>query len=392
MNYRSVFWALLSFVLFASAAVGAEMRFRHHFGDRNLSGGAWGQTALADLDGDGDLDFVTGRSGGDVIWYEYGAADRWTRHLLGRDSPSEVGGAVMDVNRDGRPDFVAGGAWYENPSDPRKTTFTRHVFDANLTKVHDVRVADLDGDSVLDVVTMSDRNNVRWYKVAADPTDAWEVTTIGPPVHSGICTGDIDADGDVDVIRSNIWFENLQAGRKWVSHRMTEPWGDDAISWQDNATQTRTGDLNGDGRLDVVIADGENRNARIGWLEAPSDPKKGDWVVRLFPKKDTAARGAYHCLHVGDFNGDGRPDVFSAEMEAFCGDRPPRWFVWENVDGKGSFREHVVLDANLGAHEAVCGDVDADGDLDICSKLWRPIKSNANGGRNHFDYLENLAK
>ena len=79
-------------------------------------------------------------------------------------------------------------------------------------------------------------------------------------------------------------------------------------------------------------------------------------------------------------------------MEAFCGDRPPRWFVWENVDGKGNFREHVVLDANLGAHEAVCGDVDADGDLDICSKLWRPIKSNANGGRNHFDFLENLAK
>jgi hypothetical protein len=95
---------------------------------------------------------------------------------------------------------------------------------------------------------------------------------------------------------------------------------------------------------------------------------------------------------VGDFNGDGRPDVFSAEMEAFCGDRPPRWFVWENVDGKGDFREHVVLDANLGAHEAVCGDVDGDGDLDVCSKLWRPMKSNANGGRNHFDFLENLAK
>ena len=51
-----------------------------------------------------------------------------------------------------------------------------------------------------------------------------------------------------------------------------------------------------------------------------------------------------------------------------------------------------MLDANLGAHEAVCGDIDADGDLDICSKLWQPIKSNANGGRNHFDFLENLTK
>jgi hypothetical protein len=250
--------ALLTLFLCLPSAVVAEMRFKHHFGDRDLSGSTWGQTALADLDGDGDLDFITGQSGGDITWYEYLAADRWTRHLLGRDSPSEVGGAVLDVNRDGRPDFVTGGAWYENPSDPRKTTFKRHVFDAQLTKVHDVRVDDIDGDSMPDVVTMSDRSDVRWYKVAVDPTNAWTAVTIGPPVHSGICTGDMDADGDTDVIRSNVWFENIQLGQMWMSHRMTEPWGDSAISWQDNATQTRTGDLNGDGRLDVVIADGES--------------------------------------------------------------------------------------------------------------------------------------
>ena len=100
MNYRSVCLALLTLVFCLPAAVVAEIRFKHHFGDRNLSGSAWGQTALADLDEDGDLDFITGRSGGDVIWYEYHAADCWTRHLLGRDSPSEVGGAVLDVNRD----------------------------------------------------------------------------------------------------------------------------------------------------------------------------------------------------------------------------------------------------------------------------------------------------
>ncbi len=392
MHHRSVSMALWTLVFCLPAAGMAEMQFKHHFGDRGLAGSTWGQTALADLDGDGDLDFITGQSGGDIIWYEYGAADRWTRHLLGGDSPSEVGGAVLDVNRDGRPDFVTGGAWYENPPDPRRTIFERHVFDDKLTKVHDVRVDDIDGDGLLDVVTMSDRSDVRWYKVAVDPTSVWKPVTIGQSVHSGICTGDMDSDGDADVVRSNVWFENLQAGQEWVPHRMSEPWGDAAIPWQDNATQTRTGDLNGDGRLDVVIADGENRNARIGWLEAPPDPRTERWITHLLPKTDTAARGAYHCLHVGDFNGDGHPDVFSAEMEAFHGDLPPRWFVWENVDGTGKFCERVVLDANLGAHEAVCGDVDADGDLDICSKVWQPMESNANGGRNHFDFLENLVK
>ena len=123
MKHGSLWIAALPLVFCLPAAVTAEMRFQHHFGDRNLSGSTWGQTALADLDGDGDLDFITGQSGGDIIWYEYHAADRWTRHLLGRDSPSEVGGAVLDVNRDGRLDFVTGGAWYENPPDPRTTTF-----------------------------------------------------------------------------------------------------------------------------------------------------------------------------------------------------------------------------------------------------------------------------
>ena len=78
-------------------------------------------------------------------------------------------------------------------------------------------------------------------------------------------------------------------------------------------------------------------------------------------------------------------------MEHIPGDRQPRWFIWENVDGKGAnFVERVILDNRLGGHEAVIADVDGDGDIDICAKLWDPRKDNANGGRNHADYLENL--
>ncbi len=78
-------------------------------------------------------------------------------------------------------------------------------------------------------------------------------------------------------------------------------------------------------------------------------------------------------------------------MEGIPGDRQPRWFIWENVDGKGAnFVERVIFDGSLGGHEAVVADVDGDGDLDICSKLWHPRKDNANQGRNHADYLENL--
>jgi hypothetical protein len=78
-------------------------------------------------------------------------------------------------------------------------------------------------------------------------------------------------------------------------------------------------------------------------------------------------------------------------MESVHGDKPPRWFIWKNL-GSGRFKEQVILDANLCGHEAVVGDVDGDGDLDICSKLWRPARGNGNEGRNHLDFLENLTK
>jgi hypothetical protein len=110
------------------------------------------------------------------------------------------------------------------------------------------------------------------------------------------------------------------------------------------------------------------------------------------PRNDAATRGAYHSLIVADFDNDGDADVFSCEMEGIPGDRPPRWFLWENADGKGQrFIEHIILDAKLGGHLAVAADVDGDGDLDIVSKLWRPRKDNANQGRNHVDLLENLS-
>ena len=370
----------------------AQFSFKHHFGDANLQGRSMGQTDLADLDHDGDLDFITGEQRGRIFWYEFQSPDSWARHELGVDSPSDVGGAALDVNQDGWVDFVTGGAWYENTKRPRQNRFKRHVFDAELAAVHDIVLADLDGDGQQDVVTMSDKNDLRWYRVSPRPGQRWTWHKIGESVHSGISIGDLDGDGDVDVVRSNIWFENQDRGTKWTPHKMTEPWGADTPPFAVNATQTEIVDINSDGRLDVVICDGENPGSKIAWLEAPTDPKSArQWLTHHLPRSDTAARGALHSLKVADFDLDGDFDIFTVEMERFAGEKNPRWFIWENTDGKGTLVERVILDANLGGHEAVCGDVDADGDIDICAKPWSPRQNNALDGKSHFDFLENLA-
>jgi hypothetical protein len=140
------------------------------------------------------------------------------------------------------------------------------------------------------------------------------------------------------------------------------------------------------------MTENEIKGGRIVWREN-TDKRGGAWRAHELPVGDTALRGAYHSLVVADFDDDGDPDVFTCELEGIPGARPPRWFLWENTDGKGQrFVERVILDANLGGHAAVAADFDGDGDVDLVGKLWRPRKDNANGGNNHVDFLENLTR
>jgi hypothetical protein len=154
--------------------------------------------------------------------------------------------------------------------------------------------------------------------------------------------------------------------------------------------RTAVADLDGDGQLEIIIADADIEDSKVAILEN-ADGKGGRWTQIELPQSFTY--GSLHALAVADFNGDGKPDIVVNEQEELlpAGRENPRWVIWENLGGN-RFAERIILDTKLGGHELQVGDVDGDGDIDICSKAWGPRPWNGNGGKMHVDFLENMRK
>lgn len=367
----SLFILFLTFSLF-----GQSLKFEYHkiddFSDR------MGQTSLTDMDNDGDLDWVFGRFG-DMYYYEYISTDNWIQHEIGKGASTDVGGCPMDVNRDGWMDYVVGDSWYENTGKPGKENFILHR--KNMIGTHDNIAVDIDGDRIKDIVSCSnhpDHPVLAWYRIPEDYTANWDYFKIGAGIHGGIAPfgfGDLDNDGDADIVRGNAWFENNDSkGHSWIQHENLVPPGGNRPDRYGLAIRSWCYDMDGDGDLDIVEAEADTPDGRVFWFENVNNA--ASFTFR--PVTASSTEQDFHALALADFDGDGDVDIASGGGPLSLDEY--KLFIWENVTGKGDeWKEHVIL-SGIQVHEIVAGDVDGDGDPDICSKPW-------DGGQ-HF-YMEN---
>jgi hypothetical protein len=383
----------------------SQLQFRHEIITDSIPdqpGSRYGTPALADFDRDGDLDYVFSITRGSIFWMEYDQTE-WKRHILGAISTAQLGGATGDIDRDGWIDLIAGGEWFRNSQNPGESEFESYTYDGAIdSEIHDILLSDVNGDGADDVIALGDKEGCFWYEIPNNPrrNADWKKHAItmdvldeNDDIHGGFFpqgVDDLDGDGDNDIVLPDRWLANDGSGLEWTTHPLPwgsrGPWGLSARSW--------VIDMDHDGDNDIIMVDCDQTASKAAWLENNGESPP-EFSVNRLPQTHDGTRGSFHSLAVADFDNDGDMDIYTMEQQdtdILPEGAGPRGYLWENLDGKGrEFTEHVIFDENLGGHDALAGDVDADGDIDITFKIWEKWSDSAIGATFHADWLENLA-
>jgi len=129
-----------------------------------------------DIDGDGDMDVLGAANDDDEIaWWENlgGSEIRWTKHII--DAAFNGAQCVYseDVDDDGDMDVlgaashVSGIAWWENV-DGSGTSWFRHDLSDNFPVVYSICSGDLDTDGDMDVLGAAYFNAIAWWEFTGD--------------------------------------------------------------------------------------------------------------------------------------------------------------------------------------------------------------------------------
>jgi hypothetical protein len=178
---------------------------------------------------------------------------------------------------------------------------------ANPPWIAHVNVVDLDQDGADDILACECRDNeVVWLRQVAP--GRFEEKVVGPdlaaPVH--VEAADLDGDGDLDLLVSVMGFvfpNNDRIGEVVIlendgSQNFTPR---PIIEKTERVTDVRAADLNGDGRLDLAVAQFGYDQGMVRWLE-----QTAPWQFRPHDLLDLS--GAIN-IGVADFNGDGHSDL-----------------------------------------------------------------------------------
>jgi hypothetical protein len=279
-----------------------------------------------------------------------------------------------DFNRDGIMDIVAGPYWYEGPDFVKKhEIYPAKEFPTKPSPTDSMfsYVYDFNGDGWPDVLVLGrvHLNEAYWYENPGKTGGPWKKHFVFERV-KGESPPFLDVDGDGKPELVALWEDQWGLLQPDWEHP-DQPWHFKPITpkgkWEQFWHGTGIGDVNGDGRLDLILND--------GWWEQPAD-KNALWIPHPFVFSHD--RGGAQMFAV-DVNGDGLPDIVTSLNAHGYG---LAWFEQVRNGQEITFKEHKIMgdrseEAKFGVcfsqpHALTMADINGDGLLDIVvgKRMW----------------------
>jgi hypothetical protein len=312
-----------------------------------------------DINGDGWPDqIVIGFPGKPAYWYENpkGQPGPWKEHVIWHSACNETP-TYVDLFGTGKRVLVMG--WQplsKLVSDP-KTKLDQRRFDAQTT---------------------ANRGQMAWFMPGKDPTQLWGMHPISEPsglggseipgtqrFSHGLGVGDVNGDGRMDVICTGGWWEQPREGMFAM-----EPWKLHPAQLGEACADMHTYDIDGDGKADIISSSAHKFGIWCFQQRAGSGGSPTFLKQDLFPKLVSET----HALHCVDMDGDGLKDLvtgkrFWSHGRSEPGAEGPAMLYWlkarKSSDGTTTFTPYVIdNDSGIGTQFTII-DINGDGRPDI---------------------------